>query len=64
MGKLPYVIFEVWHFAGSCKIGSDPMAVVDIRLKVHGINQLRVVDASIMPTLVGGLGVTPTRLPL
>lgn len=47
-------ITTVWHFAGSCKMGSDPMAVVDNRLKVHGVNRLRVVDASIMPTLVGG----------
>lgn len=46
----------VWHFSGSCKMGrreSDPMAVVDHRLRVHGIKGLRVVDASIMPRLVG-----------
>ena len=44
----------VYHPVGSCKMGSDSMAVVDSDLKVHGIDQLRVVDASIMPTLVSG----------
>jgi len=44
----------VYHPVGTCKMGNDPMAVVDSELKVHGINQLRVVDASIMPTLISG----------
>jgi len=44
----------VYHPAGTCKMGNDPMAVVDSDLKVHGIDQLRVVDASIMPTLISG----------
>jgi choline dehydrogenase-like flavoprotein len=35
-------------------MGNDPMAVVDARLCVHGLKSLRVVDASVMPTLVGG----------
>ena len=44
----------VYHPVGTCKMGNDPMAVVDTDLKVHGIKQLRVVDASIMPTLISG----------
>jgi len=43
-----------WHPAGTCKMGQDDMAVVDDQLKVHGVDALRVVDASIMPTIVSG----------
>ena len=43
-----------YHVIGTCKMGQDPMAVVDDALCVHGIAGLRVVDASIMPTLVSG----------
>jgi len=44
----------VYHPVGSCKMGNDDMAVVDSQLRVHGIEGLRVADASIIPTLIGG----------
>ena len=44
----------IYHPVGSCKMGNDAMAVVDDRLRVRGITGLRVADASIMPTLIGG----------
>lgn len=44
----------IFHPSGTCKMGSDPMAVVDSRLRVHGLGGLRVVDCSVMPTLVSG----------
>ena len=43
-----------YHPVGTCKMGHDPMAVVDDQLRVHGIGGLRVADASIMPTLTSG----------
>ena len=43
-----------YHPVGTCKMGSDPMAVVDAQLRVHGIEGLRIADASIMPTLTSG----------
>jgi choline dehydrogenase len=48
------------HWAGSCKMGPDPMAVVDERLRVHGVAGLRVIDASIMPTISAGNTNAPT----
>jgi choline dehydrogenase-like flavoprotein len=44
----------VFHPAGTCKMGTDPMAVVDPELKVYGLTGLRIADASIMPTLISG----------
>lgn len=44
----------IYHPSGSCRMGNDGMAVVDTELRVRGVEGLRVVDASIMPTLIGG----------
>jgi choline dehydrogenase len=43
-----------YHPVGTCKMGNDAMAVVDAQLRVRGVQGLRVADASIMPTLIGG----------
>ena len=44
----------IFHPSGTCKMGHDASAVVDARLRVHGIAGLRVIDCSVMPTLVSG----------
>ena len=44
----------VFHPVGTCKMGGDPLAVVDPQLRVYGVEGLRVADASIMPTIVNG----------
>jgi choline dehydrogenase-like flavoprotein len=43
-----------YHPVGTCKMGTDAQAVVDHELRVHGVDGLRVIDASIMPTLISG----------
>lgn len=44
----------IYHPVGSCRMGSGPLDVVDAQLRVHGLSGLRVVDASVMPDVVGG----------
>ncbi len=50
----------IYHPTSTCKMGRDEMAVVDERLRVHGIDGLRIVDASIMPTITSGNTNAPT----
>jgi len=52
----------IFHPAGTCKMGRDAQAVVDDRLHVHGVEALRVVDASIMPTITSGNTCSPTLM--
>ena len=50
----------IFHPVGTCKMGSDPLAVVDDRLAVHGVAGLRVIDASVMPRITSGNTNAPT----
>lgn len=52
----------IFHPVGSCKMGKDPLAVVDDRLRVHGVKNLRVIDASVMPRITSGNTNAPTMM--
>jgi len=54
----------IFHPVGTAKMGasSDPLAVVDERLRLHGLKGLRVIDASVMPTITSGNTNTPTAM--
>ncbi|MNY42956.1 Oxygen-dependent choline dehydrogenase [compost metagenome] len=57
-------VLTAYHPAGTCKMGpaGDPEAVVDARLRVHGVEGLRVADASIMPNIIGGNTSAPAMM--
>ena len=52
----------IFHPVGTCKMGGDPTAVVDDRLRVQGLQGLRVIDASVMPTITSGNTAAPTMM--
>jgi choline dehydrogenase len=52
----------IFHPVGTARMGSDPPAVVDERLRVHGVEGLRVIDAAVMPTITSGNTNAPTMM--
>ena len=59
-GHIERYAATLYHPVGTCKMGNDAMSVVDSELRVHGMEGLRVVDASVMPTVIGGNTNAPT----